>query len=59
MNDEQSRRKVRVDLEELRLAMEDASYEHHYFLDTGTGDVILVSEFLGSGDRKRRVSSPS
>ena len=25
--------------------MEDASYEHHYFLDTETGEVILVSEY--------------
>ena len=46
MNDEHLRRKVRVDLEELRLAMEDASYEHRYFLDTETGDVILVSEMF-------------
>ena len=46
MNDEPSRRKVRVDLEELRFAMEDASYEHRYFLDTETGEMVLVSEFF-------------
>jgi hypothetical protein len=45
VNDEQSRPTVRVDFEELRFAMEDASYEHQYFLDTETGEVILVSEY--------------
>lgn len=44
MNDEQSRPTVRVDFEELRFTMEDASYEHQYFLDTETGEVILDSE---------------
>ncbi len=46
MNDERPRRKVRVDLQELRFALEDASYEHRYFLDTETGELILVSETL-------------
>jgi hypothetical protein len=46
MNHVPPRRKVRVDLQELRFAMEDASYEHQYFLDTETGDVILVSEMF-------------
>ena len=43
MNDERSTRKVRVGLQELRLAMEDTTYEHHFFLDTSTGEVILIS----------------
>ena len=49
MKDEQPRRTVQVDLEELRFAKEDASFEHRYFLDTETGEVILVSE-LFDGD---------
>lgn len=53
MNDEQSRRKVRVDVDELRFAMEDASYEHRYFLDIVTGDVILISEWSDDDDDTR------
>ena len=56
MNDEQPRRKVRVDLEELRFAMEDASYEHRYFLDTETGDVILVSEMFDDEETQRQLT---
>ena len=56
MNDEQPRRKVRVDLEELRFAMEDASYEQRYFLDTETGDVILASEMFGDEETQRQLA---
>jgi hypothetical protein len=56
VSDEQPRRKVRVDLEELRFAMEDASYEHRYFLDTETGDVILVSELFDDEETERRLT---
>jgi hypothetical protein len=40
MNHETPLRKVPVDLEELCAALDDASYEHRYFLDTATGEVI-------------------
>jgi len=53
MNDERSRRKVRVDLQELRFAMEDATYEHQYFLDTQTGEVVLVSEIFDDEEAQR------
>src|SRR6266566_2280678 len=56
MKDEQPRRTVQVDLEELRFAMEDASYEHRYFLDTETGEVILVSEMLDDEEAQRQVA---
>jgi hypothetical protein len=56
VNDEQPRRKVRVDLEELRFAMEDASYEHRYFLDTETGDVILASEMFDDEETQRQLT---
>jgi hypothetical protein len=55
MNDERPRRKVRVDLQELRFAMEDASYEHRYFLDTETGELILVSELFGDEEAQRQL----
>jgi hypothetical protein len=34
MNDERPARKVRVELQDLRFAIEDATLEHQYFLDT-------------------------
>jgi uncharacterized protein UPF0158 len=57
VNDEQSRPAVRVDFEELRCAMEDASYEHHYFLDTQTGEVILVSEYDDDEESNQRLEA--
>jgi len=36
--------------------MEDASYEHRYFLDTETGEVILVSEMLDDEEAQRQVA---
>lgn len=59
MEDAQPRRKVAVDLEELRFAMEDASYDHRYFLDTETGEVILVSELLDDDDPRQQLSDIS
>jgi Uncharacterised protein family (UPF0158) len=56
MNDERSRRKVRVDLQELRFAMEDATYEHQYFLDTETGEVSLVSEMFDDEEAQRQLA---
>ena len=56
MNDEQPRRNVRADLEELRFAMEDASYEHRYFLDTETGDVIFVSEMFDDEETQQQLT---
>jgi hypothetical protein len=45
-----------VDLEELRFAMEDASYEHRYFLDTETGDVIFASEMFDDEETQRQLT---
>ncbi len=56
MNDERFRRKVRVDLQELRFAMEDATYEHQYFLDTETGEVMLVSEMFDDEEAQRQLA---
>jgi Uncharacterised protein family (UPF0158) len=57
VNDQQSRPTVRVDFEELRFAMEDASYEHQYFLDTETGEVILISEYDDDEESTQRLQA--
>ena|SRR6266536_2006994 len=56
MNDERPRRKVRVDLQELRFALEDAFYEHRHFLDTETGELILVSELFDDEEAERQLA---
>jgi hypothetical protein len=56
MNDERPRGKVRVDLLELRFALDDASLEHQYFLDTETGEVILVSEMFDDEEAQRQLA---
>lgn len=56
MSDEQPRRTVRVDLEDLRLAMENASPEHQYFLDTETGEVILISEWSEDDETREQLT---
>jgi hypothetical protein len=56
MNDERFKRKVRVDFQELQLAMEDATHEHHYFLDTQTGEVILVAETFDDEEAQRQLA---
>ena len=57
MNDQQSRPTVRVDFEALRFAMDDASYEHQYSLDTETGEVILISEYDADEESIQRLEA--
>lgn len=54
MNDEQPLRKVRVDLDELCAVLDDSSYEHTYFLDTETGEVILASEMFDKDEMQQQ-----
>ena len=70
MNHKQPLRKVQVNLDELCAAIDDASFEHRYFLDTETGEVILVSDMsdedevqqqlaeIDAGDRGRYLEVP-
>jgi hypothetical protein len=38
------------------LALEAAPYEHRYFLDTETGELILVSELFDDEEAKRQLA---
>ena len=58
MNDQKPLRNVQVDIVDLCAAIDDASYEHRYFLDTGTGEVILVSEMSEEGEIQQPRSRP-
>jgi hypothetical protein len=50
-------RQLRVDLEELAMALEDASGEISWCLDTTTGDVILVSSDLEVDERAAEIEA--
>jgi hypothetical protein len=44
MGDKPSKSKLPIDLNELAVAMDDNSWEHHYYLDLTSGEVTLVSD---------------
>ncbi len=47
------RKRLNVDLDELCSAMEDSSYEHNYYLDLKTGEIVLVSDWMDGEDSER------
>jgi cellulose biosynthesis protein BcsQ len=40
----QNKKTLKIDLDELCSAMSDSSYEHEYYLDLETGEIIFLSE---------------
>jgi hypothetical protein len=42
----EKRKTLKIDLDELCSAMEDSSYEHEYYLDLETGEILLLSEYV-------------
>jgi hypothetical protein len=43
-------KKLKPDMDELGSAMEDGSYEHDYYLDLETGEILLLSEYMDDKD---------
>ncbi|NQT47724.1 MAG: hypothetical protein HQ578_01970 [Chloroflexi bacterium] len=41
---------LNMDIEELCAAMEDSSYEHEYYLDLDSGEVVFLPEYMGDGE---------
>ena len=39
-------RAVKIDLDELCSALEDSSYEHHYYLNLETGEIVFISDYM-------------
>jgi hypothetical protein len=37
---------LKIDLDELCSAMEDSSYEHEYYLDLETGEILFISDYM-------------
>jgi len=44
---------LKIDLDQLCEALEDSSYEHDYYLDMETGEIIFLSEYMEDKDSKR------
>jgi hypothetical protein len=57
MSGEPALRQVRVDFEELALAFDNASSEQTYFLDTETGELVLVSDLMDSEEEEELRAS--
>lgn len=41
-------KRLKIDIEDLTMAMEESSYEHEYFLDLRTGEMLLISDYMDS-----------
>ena len=44
---------LHIDLDELCSAMEDSSYEHEYYLDLETGEILFISEYMDDEESGR------
>ena len=53
---------LRINLDELCSAMEDSSYEHEYYLDLETGEILFISDYMDdeeTGKLKDQVEEDS
>jgi hypothetical protein len=49
----QNRKSLNIDLDELCSAMEDSSYEHEYYLDLKTGEILFLSEYTDDEETRK------
>jgi len=49
----EGKRVLRIDLDELCSAMEDSSYEHEYYLDLKTGEILFISDYMDDEESDR------
>ena len=47
------RKSLKINLDELCSAMEDSSYEHEYYLDLETGEILFLSEYMDDEETKK------
>ena len=43
----EKKKTLKIDIDELCLAMEDRSYEHEYYLNLETGEILFLPEYTG------------
>lgn len=46
----QQRKRLSVDLDQLCYALDDSSYEHSYYLDLETGQLLFISDYMDPED---------
>ncbi|MBA7679259.1 hypothetical protein ES703_87546 [subsurface metagenome] len=44
---------LRIDLDELCSAAEDSSYEHEYYLDLETGEILFLSDYMDDEESEK------
>jgi len=49
----EKKRTLKIDLDELCAAMEDSSYEHEYYLNLETGEILFLSEYLDDEEAEK------
>ena len=42
----EGKKTLKIDLDELCSTMDDSSYEHEYFLDLETGEILFISDYM-------------
>jgi hypothetical protein len=42
----EGKRTLKIDMDELCSAMADSSYEHYYYLDLQTGEIVFISDYV-------------
>ena len=58
----EKKKALKIDLDELCSAMADSSYEHEYYLDLETGEILFISEYTDdeeTGKLKSQVEDDS
>jgi hypothetical protein len=53
-NDIAPKRKLKIDLSELELAFNNASWEAEYYLDVETGEIIVIGSMIGQREAVTR-----
>jgi hypothetical protein len=49
----EGKKTLKIDLDELCSAMEDSSYEHNYYLDLKTGEILLISDYMDDEEAEK------
>ena len=49
----EGKKTLKIDLDELCSAMEDSSYEHDYYLDLKTGEILLISDYMDDEESEK------
>ena len=49
----EKKKTLKIDLDELCSAMENSSYEHKYYLDLETGEILFLSEYMDDDEAEK------